>query len=281
MIFLNGNRLSFEQFPNGETNIKPVLINSHIFKGAVSNIQFWYQSDADLIKLMFVVRHIQSYGGSCNLKMYYMPYERMDRVENNSVFTLKYVAEFINSLEFNIVEIGEPHSDVVMALVDRSAPRYFTQELLQQALHLSKFDIGNDYAYFPDAGAAKRYGKMFKFRKVLVGHKDRDFDTGVIKDLQIIGIGEPSLGQGLAGAKVLMIDDLCSRGGTFMMGAKALKARNAGAIYLLVGHCEDTVNEGEIPDSTLIERVFTTNSILTHYNSKFTVLDLLNDTINK
>jgi ribose-phosphate pyrophosphokinase len=60
---------------------------------------------------------------------------------------------------------------------------------------------------------------------------------------------------------VLIVDDICSRGGTFVHTAKALKDAGAANVYLYITHCERTIFNGEIFSSGLIEKVFTTNSI--------------------
>ena len=53
--------------------------------------------------------------------MPYIPYSRMDRKEENRLFTLKSVAKFINELNFKKVIVWEPHSNVSTALFDRIA----------------------------------------------------------------------------------------------------------------------------------------------------------------
>ena len=78
----------------------------------------------------------------------------------------------------------------------------------------------------------------------------------------------------IEGSTVLIVDDICSRGGTFYHSAKALKALGAGEIYLYISHCENSILEGEILTSGLIDRVFTTNSILTKEHEKITVMEV-------
>jgi ribose-phosphate pyrophosphokinase len=64
------------------------------------------------------------------------------------------------------------------------------------------------------------------------------------------------------GFKVIIIDDLCSKGGTFILSAEKLKAVGAAEVYLIVAHCEEAVSQGKILESDLITKVFTTDSIL-------------------
>jgi len=66
--------------------------------------------------------------------------------------------------------------------------------------------------------------------------------------------------QDLEGRSVVVIDDICSKGGTFMGLAKELKKRNAGKIYLVVSHYENSADILTLKESG-IDKVFTTPSI--------------------
>lgn len=60
---------------------------------------------------------------------------------------------------------------------------------------------------------------------------------------------------------MLIVDDICSRGGTLYHSAKALKAAGAKNVSLYVTHLEVTVMIGDLPDSGLIDHIYTTKSI--------------------
>lgn len=252
MIKLNGVQLTEKTFPNGES----LIDGGEIFRvrDEWNHILFKYESDADLIKLMLVKNHLDESYQSCDLEITYMPYSRMDRVEGDSVFTLKYICEFINQLNFRVVYVHEAHSDVTAALLNNVKVLNTTRELLTDIKRKIGFDWEKDYIFYPDSGAAKRYGSLSE-RNELIGFKKRDFATGNISSLQVIGEMEP-------GRKVIIVDDLSSRGGTFMYAASELKKIGAGDIYLVVAHCEYTIFDGHIPESDLIKKVYTTDSII-------------------
>lgn len=264
MIILNDYKVEFNKFPNGETNVD----KNTILVMPYNNIIFKYEDDSDLIKLMLIKRHLdEQFIKACNLTILYMPYSRQDRTEGKSVFTLKYVCEFINSLHFAIVNIDEPHSDVTPALLDRCVIEYPTTILLNEAILESGFDRGKDYIFYPDAGAQKRYSSKNPGFKEIVGFKKRNFQTGKIESLQVVGA------ENLCNSNVIIVDDLCSKGGTFMLSAKKLKEIGAAKIYLVVTHCEETILEGDVLNSPLIEKVFTTGSIITDpHMSKLSVI---------
>ncbi|MEC0229362.1 ribose-phosphate pyrophosphokinase [Paenibacillus alba] len=253
MILLNGTELVFKMFPNGETLVDGEQLLNEVKEH--NEIAFKYENDSDLIKLMFVKNFMNDHNFKASLVIYYMPYSRMDRVEGSSVFTLKYVANFINVLSFDKVTLIEPHSDVSLALIDKSIARYPTIELLDQVVAATAFNPAVDYLFFPDAGAQKRYSKIKGYQQ-LVGFKVRDFQTGQITKLDVVGSIENK------GFKAIIVDDLCSYGGTFMLSAEKLQEIGASEIYVLVGHCETAIFKGKILESDLIDKVFTTNTIL-------------------
>lgn len=266
MIWLNGIQLEFETFPNGETKVNGELIQTALLKQLIDEMyimQFKYEKDSDLIQLMFVKRHLDSIThNKSQLEIHYMPYSRMDRVEGYSVFTLKYMAEFINSLNFDNVIVFEPHSDVTTALLNNCHDYYLTSNILKKVVEQIGFDKDKDYLFFPDATAQKRYGKIKGFKQ-MVGFKKRDFETGKIEGLMVVGDVAPQK----KGYKVIIVDDLCSYGGTFLLGAKKLKERGAGDVHLIVGHCEDSIYKGNLLDAKygeeeLITSVHTTDSII-------------------
>ncbi|MFX3632648.1 MAG: ribose-phosphate pyrophosphokinase [Candidatus Pristimantibacillus sp.] len=253
MILLNDEKVQFEVFPNGETRIPEKQIRENLL--AKNHIAFKYEDDSDLIKLLLLKKYLDDLDTQAQLQIQYMPYSRMDRREDNSAFTLKYVADFINGLNFASIEIVEPHSDVSTALVNKSHASYPSIDLLDDVVKHVGFKKDTDYLFFPDAGAQKRYSKV-KGYKQLVGFKERDFATGRINSLQVVG------GVDSTPFKVIILDDLCSYGGTFIKSAEQLRPLGASEIYLLVGHCEKSIYSGDIFKTDLIDKVFTTNSMM-------------------
>src|SRR5487761_2308618 len=119
MIKVNGVVVEFGTYPNGETLITGDKMPRRDFQP--DWVEFAYQSDADLVRLLFVKRYLDAKTTTAtNLHVRYMPYSRMDRAEGEAVFTLRHVAGFINDLGFDRVMVDEPHSDVTCAVLDRA-----------------------------------------------------------------------------------------------------------------------------------------------------------------
>ena len=220
--------------------------------GAVK-VEWLYEGDSELFTLICVKRHIDTHfpGERVILDMPYIPHARMDRVKaDEDVFTLKYFAEVINSLHFSIVWVRDAHSNVSLALIDNVCDTG-VKAYIRKAIDLS----GANAMFYPDEGAMKRYSSESELPYAF-GMKKRDWKTGKIEGLDIINTDN------IVGKDVLIVDDICSRGGTFYHSAKALKAAGAKSVSLYVTHCEETITLGELAASDgLIDHVYTTRSI--------------------
>lgn len=267
MIKLNGEGLNIKKFPNNEVQVylEDALVHKLITdENEEVNVQFYYESDQDLINLMLlkkdldVLNKIALTKKTTVLEVMYMPYSRMDRTDRLIGLTLKHIADFINFLNFDSVLILEPHSYVTPALVNNSYSLFINNDFVEsQIIDKLDFDVDTDYILFPDNGAASRY-KHLTFENVLIGHKNRDFKTGEIKGLNVIGdVVNPN--------RVLIVDDLSSYGGTFVHSAKKLREIGFKEIYLYITHAENSIFKGELFD--YVDKVITTDSILTEQNN--------------
>lgn len=215
-------------------------------------IEWLYEGDDELFTLICIKRHIDRYFSTKEvvLEMPYIPNARMDRVKSaDDVFTLKYFCEIINSLNFKTVLVRDAHSNVSLALlnnVEDTGVKSYVYDAIQQS--------DADALFFPDEGAMKRYSGEFDIPYAF-GMKNRDWKTGKILGLDIINT------ENIKDKNVLIVDDICSRGGTFYHAAKALKAAGANSVNLYVTHLEETVTTGALPEADLIEHIYTTDSI--------------------
>jgi ribose-phosphate pyrophosphokinase len=214
-------------------------------------IIYWnYEDDSELFALIC----LKKYFGSIPLVLYmpYCPHARQDRVKNpEDVFTLKYFCEVINDLNFTNVVIEDPHSNVCVALLDRVVVIEAAPYINKVIGHINDEDLVMCY---PDEGAMKRYSGMVS-KPYAFGVKKRNWEDGSIVGLDLVNA------DAVKGKNVLIVDDICSRGGTFYHTAKALKEAGAEKVYLYVTHCETTIFLGEVFSSGLIDHVYTTNSI--------------------
>ena len=250
MIILNGTKINLERFK--DNTLKCSLKSKFPTKGnslvipELSTIRWLYEGDEEVFALYALASELKDRGvGRIRLEIPYMPNARQDR-RDDKVFTLKYLANLINSLNFETVSVFDPHSDVTMALLDRAHIMedqknfwtYFTNKIISQ----------NDAVMFPDSGSAKRYEAT---DKDFIGFKHRGKD-GEIDRFELLNFKEGT-------KKVVIVDDICSSGITFYHAAKALKERGVEEVTLLVSHCENKLEKDKV--FKYIDRIYTTNSI--------------------
>lgn len=266
MISVNGRDIEFTSFPDGTTSFRyDPFSDPTYFDGF--HISWKYDGDNECILILYLVNHIRSCCGTnipITLWMPYIPNARMDRVKSgDEVFTLKWFAQFLNSMRFENVKVHDPHSNVSAALIDNIevVPAHDCIEAVSEILS------GLNILYcYPDEGAAKRYSEQI-YGDYVFGIKHRDWRTGKIERLEL------TTPEKVRGRNILIVDDICSRGGTFTFTAQALKEAGANEIFLYVTHCENTIYKGSVLTDGLISRVFTTDSIYRMKHDKITVLD--------
>lgn len=267
MIKLNGQVVGKHSFPDGTKRfIKEDF--DRINRGYEGNDITWtYEDDEEMVTVMFLKKHLDSLGlVNTTLQMPYIPNARMDRVKTKyDVFTLKYFADFINSLNFSSVVVADPHSYASELLIN-NLEILGPEEGITIAFNDIKEKYGEDIIlFYPDEGAMKRYSSEIAI-PYCFGVKNRDWETGKILGLQVVGDVES-----IKGKTVLIVDDICSRGGTFFYAAKELRALGAKNICLHVTHCENTIHEGELLNSGFINHIYTSDSILTKGHQKITI----------
>ena len=260
MIQLNGTLIAPLLFPDGTPRFKPLSVSDH------AHIIWKFERMDELVTILMLAAHLRDHSIPITLFMPYVPNARMDRVHSDSdVFTLRHFCKMINSAGFESVHILDPHSHVTPALIDRvvvhSADPYINHALsLVTEQHRAR-----PFVVFPDEGAAKRYS-LDVVDKVY-GVKKRDWETGRIDGLTLNGripTNRPAL----------IVDDICSYGGTFARTVDVLRDAGVEHIYLYVTHCEHNIYDGRLIEEHLLDGIFTTDSIMPHGSDDITVFQL-------
>lgn len=257
-----------DAFSAGETKFELPNDKRAHYRG----IYWYYENDSEMFVIMCLVNEMPAL--KKYLYMPYFPHARMDRTKSvTDVFTLKWFCKWLNSLEFNFIEVLDPHSDVCVALLDNvyihpiddkinKAIEIICSENIKQDESITDY-TNNEFAlFYPDQGAYKRYNHGVVNNTCYhstYGNKDREWGTNQIKSLIIANPAE------VKDKDVLIVDDICSYGGTFYRAATALKEAGARKVYLYITHCENAIWLGKLPKSGLIEKVFTTDSIRRSY----------------
>lgn len=187
------------------------------------------------------------------------------RFNKNESFELKLVADFINSCNFSEVHIFHPHSDATQMAINNC-----------YAIDNSKFitavleDINTKPILLStDGGSFKWINKLADVieydGEVYGASKSRDAVTH--KLVQVIDQKD------FGGRDVLVVDDLCVVGGTFLGLASMLRERNVGRLFLAVSRI--TIPNPNKALETAYDRIYTTDSKFGEYNlSNLTVFKM-------
>lgn len=226
--------VEWDKYPAGEVYLKKGLLDEDVHS-ICANL---FDSDS-IFALMLYVDALKNIGVKMNhvtLSIPYIPYGRQDRVGsgmNNSSLSLRVFCDLINSMGFGRVVTTEPHSDVTPALL-RNVEVY----KLNSNQILS--NIVEPILLCPDQGARKRCEDIVKDCYQRRGHnleliyasKNRNMLTGNITSTTI-----DYNGWDLNGENILIFDDICDGGRTFIEIAKVLKKDFPDArLHLMVVH---------------------------------------------
>lgn len=255
MIWLNGYTIEQGRFPDGTLalNIGEDVIHTEMY--AINWITWLYDGDNEIFTIMSLVDIIKRNGvGEYSLYMPYVPNARMDRIKSdNENFALKVFANWINSLGFEKVYVENVHSNVSNALINNIA-----DNLPDGDIETITDDYKFDVIFFPDEGACKRYKDMEVIKNlnlpIAFGIKNRDWKTGEILGLDVMGAD-------VKDKKVLIIDDICSKGFTFYYSGQKLRDLGATDVRLYITHCEDTIKDGKLLNTDIVSKIYTTDSI--------------------
>ncbi len=198
----------------------------------------------------------------------YFPAARQDRVMvPGEALSVKVYARMINTAGFDKVTVFDPHSDVTAALIDRChvLPNVgFIQQIIAQNTFLQGVTL-----IAPDVGASKKIqylAEKMGGAQMIQCTKSRQVENGFLSAPIV-------LAQDLSGADCLIVDDICDGGGTFIQLAEALKAKNAGKLYLAVSH--GIFSRGLEPLLAHFDQIFTTNSFAAeHKHEQLTIIPL-------
>jgi ribose-phosphate pyrophosphokinase len=258
MIKLNGRVVEQNRLPDGTLALKEMDF-SVLSDNFVNWIDWMYDGDEEMFTIMSLVDIIRRNSqGRIYLKMPYLPNARMDRIKTDTEnFALKVFANWINGLGFDRIFVENVHSNVSNALVNN-----IVDSLPDDDIKTITKDYDFDVIFFPDEGACKRYKDMDVIKElglpIAFGIKNRDWKTGEILNLDVMGAD-------VKDKKVLIIDDICSKGFTFYYSGMKLRELGASDVRLYVTHCEDTIRGGKILDTDVVSKVYTTDSIC-HYD---------------
>lgn len=246
MLLLNGQPVPVTIFPDKTSQVWKLPesifydsdepIQRHVY------VEWKFEHEGEFMHLAQLKALIAEYGLLASLRIKYLPYGRQDKgVNNKTTFALYPFAELLNILDFQQVEIVDPHSEHATDWIENSVA-------IQSTMISELWNTGNyDLVCYPDKGALSKYSKLYDYLHIY-GEKIRDQLTGNILSYKVVG--------DCAGKNVLIVDDICDGGATFKFLAKDLLAAGAKSVVLFVTHGIFSKGLQILKDSG-IQRIFT------------------------
>lgn len=227
MFKLNGTQIELTIFPDGTSQVWK--LDEKLF--TKSSFIIWeFSHEAELIHLAQLKALLDVYGVEhTTLYIDYLPYARQDKeVSNTSTFALLPFCKMLNILEFTEIIILDPHSTKALDLINNSCASYPTIKIVEL---INKLEI--DTICYPDKGANAKYSKAYGDLEcnVIIGNKVRDQSTGRITDYNVLGDKEQTQDK-----NILIVDDICDYGNTFIILTKQLYNMGAKSVNLFVTH---------------------------------------------
>lgn len=271
MLYLNDNEVKFITFPNQEKRLDLPL---EFVNNLHENIVLWnYETDASIFELLLFDEVMAKLKHRYKLVIEYMPYSRMDRTnEKNTAFSLKVLTQLLSEQTSALKEVFvlDPHSPETLSKFKEFGMKVqeIDYSLADEVMEFANVNLDETWIVFPDNGAANRYD-YYKYPNVIICEKTRNFTTGAIESVKAkITRTKGSITKEM-NPNLIVIDDLCSYGGTFVKALEAIKTHptiNFNKAWLVVTHAEKALEEGKVLEK--YDKVFCTDSISVPSESK-------------
>lgn len=179
------------------------------------------------------------------LRLYCLIGQRSDRrFHENESFDLKVIAKFINSMNFDKVQILHPHSPITLALIE-NAEGIAHYSFVEKAYN----SIGTPVLVSPDAGAYKATHEIAE---------KLNADLIPSNKVRVDGLPLISIQGDVKDKECLIVDDMADGGRTFKYLAEELKKQGASKVFLYITHAQFNYGFDDLKES--IDHVFCTNS---------------------
>lgn len=252
-LLINEQEVKFETtiFPDGTSQIWKMESTEFDQYGDDAVILWLFENEGELMQVIQLANLVDKmFGADCTLRVPYLPYGRQDKeISNETSFALKTFVSILYNAHICRIETFDAHSKASSMVYPQHGATTdgFHRTLLK--------NNGYDLICYPDKGAADRYALTTSY-PFIWAEKVRDQLTGEITGLNLV-----TNGQDLHMKDILIVDDICDGGMTFIKVAQALKAQRCGDVDLAVSHGLFSKGKQVLYDAG-INMIYTTNSLL-------------------
>lgn len=270
MIKINGIELEeVSTFPGGEVHIKlpdtNYLQETINFREKNTNssmpnimVESKVRSSNDLMQLILVKDALDGVfpNVSKGLKIMYLPYARQDRVCNpGEAFSAKVFASMLNTMEFDLIITADVHSSVILSYINTPVVHVSVNDIFK-VKHQPM--LPNMVLVAPDKGS---YDKVKSLSEMIGVPFISATKTRTGNSIQV-ELSEVDRNTNLRDRNLLIVDDICDGGGTFIALSKELCYKNPLSINLYVTHGIFSKGIGGLR-AFGISNIYTTDSIAT------------------
>lgn len=223
MILLNNEPINVTMFPDKTSQVWKI---KNINQPDIYGIVWKFEHESEFMHLAQLKVLLDEMKMPCYLKITYLPYARQDKdVSNDSTFALHAFAKLLNCLNFSSIFILDPHNPALTVNLIRNSIIVYPIEEIKWCIKNSKPDL----ICYADTGALVKYREYIDHDHIQ-GQKSRSQTTGEILSYKIIDSCS------VENKKILIVDDICDGGMTFIMLTKQLLEAKATEVNLFVTH---------------------------------------------
>lgn len=273
-------------FSGGEVQIRlpEIFVNgyeSQEAKNKTITIKTILNSANAIMELILVRKALEHYcpDNAIDLICWYLPYMRQDRIcspgECNSA---EEFLEILSNLNFRSIFTADLHSrkgfsgwlEFTNTLYNFKSPitglfEIDTLSILKENYGIYIFKHKYDILVAPDKGSVEKVRKISEYYGIpyIIGNKIRNPNTGYITDYDL----DYNSIESLRDKSLLVIDDICDGGMTFILLINKLKIDNPMIVDLYVTHGIFSKDTGCLYDAGY-DHIITTNSLFDNERKK-------------
>ena len=242
-------KIQIETFPDGEIGIQ---INENVRGRDVFVLQtIAHRPNSYLLELLIIIDALKrSSARSITAVIPYFGYARQDRKDRGRVpITAKLVANLIEKAGASRVLTMDLHAEQVQGFFDIPVDNLYARPLL--VAEIQKLKLQNYIVVAPDIGSiklARAFSALLNVDLAIVDKRRINADRVEMNAL----IGD------VKDKNVLLIDDMCSTGGTLKMASFVCKKAGAKQIFAAVTH---GLMLGEAFEESAIEKLLISDTV--------------------
>lgn len=250
MIKVNGVTVTPTIFPDKTSQVWKLPLDDINMSLKYSYYVYWeFENEAEFMHLAQLV-HLLTVADPfrpIDLYMPYLPYARQDKaISNNATFALNTFLVLLDTLDLDSIKVFDAHNSKMLLDILQVAENIRPDKEINSAIRETKATT----ILYPDKGAYTRYNDLVRSDCcVVVAEKVRDQSTGEIVKTELTAPVYKT-------DRVLIVDDLCDGGATFIKLMPLIKQASEVSLYVSHGIFSKGV---QVLKDAGIARIFTKN----------------------